>query len=174
MVYSVALWAGGVAAQAAGQVPLWAYLALSLLGTGFFGKWFNDRRDKKWEQRLQDATAQAQEQTARLTGADTDAKLDDIRRRLVSEAQDAMARLEDRLHDTEARLSETMVRAVQAEAQTAQVDAELRAIILEKEQRVSLLLRRIDALNDRLLAYEKGEEFGKRHGDEPGPDVPRA
>lgn len=163
LAYSAALWVGGVAAEAATDIPLWVYLAVSLLGSGFGGKLILDRRDKKWEARLQDATALVQEQTARQLGTEIAEKQDEIRRRLVDEANEAMARLETRLRDAEKASHEAMLRAAQAEADSAAKDAEVERL----KARMTLMRAELERLHDRLLAYEKGEAFGKRRHDDP-------
>jgi hypothetical protein len=162
LLLSVALGTGGLFAQQAANAPPWLILVASLLGSGFVGRYILARYEKRWEQRLQDATARVQEATAEETQVKTARAMEDLQTSILNRARAEHAEMHAQLEGFKTRLAEANVRAVKAEAIAAQKDTRIQALTTK----VLLLEGRIEALHDQMAAKELGEEFGKRRLDE--------
>jgi uncharacterized small protein (DUF1192 family) len=148
---------GGAAVQQPG-VPLWLYAVGFILGPGVVGYIVKAVLDRKFEQQIRDATAEVKKTTAQNTAADTEAKLDNVRRMLVSETEESLKRLTDRTHEAEQNAQNALVRAVEAEKASAAKDAEIARLA----GRVTVLQREIERLHDELARVEAGRPRTRR------------
>lgn len=163
LVCSAALWAAGIVAQqVADTPPPWLVLVGLLFGSGFVGRYLLARLERKWEKRLQDATAAAQEATAEETQLNTRRAMEELQTSILNRARAEHAEMQAELEQVKTQLAQANTRAAQAETNAAQKDAEIARLT----NKVHVLASRIEALHDQLAAAERGEEFGRRRLDD--------
>lgn len=165
---SLGLWVSSIIAQSATQMPPWVVLLGSLFGTGVLGRYLLTRYEKRWEQRLQDATAAAQEAAAKETDAKTRVALDDLQQKVIDRARAQYAEMAAEVERTKTKLAEAHVEIAANQAEIAR----LTATIEKRDTRARQFRTEIERLHDQVAALEKGRTADRRRRDDAPAEEP--